>query len=47
MGRTDQEHLADLRTNVEALYRDNRQQGYAPWRAAFYDFVCPSASTYP
>ncbi|MGH2393044.1 MAG: amylo-alpha-1,6-glucosidase [Candidatus Limnocylindria bacterium] len=47
MTRTDREWLADLRTAVTALYRSNRQQGYAAWCDCEYDFVCPSPGTYP
>ena len=47
MGRTDRTRLSDLRRAVSALYRDNRQQGYAAWRSTAYDFVCPSVDTYP
>ncbi|MEX0629516.1 MAG: hypothetical protein WEE67_03655 [Chloroflexota bacterium] len=47
MTRTDRERLGDLRTAVTALYRSNRQQGYAAWCDREYDFVCPSPGTYP
>ena len=36
-----------LRANVDALYRTNRRQGHAAWLDADYDYVCPSADTYP
>ncbi len=47
MRRTDRARLEDLRAAVSALYRSNRQRGYAAWRGAAYDFVCPSVDTYP
>jgi glycogen debranching enzyme len=37
----------ELRDQVDALYRRNRQQGTAPWCGLEYDFVCPSTGTYP
>lgn len=36
-----------LRTEVAALYRANRRQGFAAWCNADYDYVCPSRDTYP
>ncbi len=47
MSRTERERLSDLRADVVALYAANRRQGYAPWCDADYDYVCPSAGTYP
>ena len=47
MSRTERERLADLRARVAALYRANRRQGHAAWCDADYDYVCPSAETYP
>lgn len=47
MNRTERDRLADLRGEVTALYRANRRQGYAAWCDADYDYVCPSAETYP
>jgi glycogen debranching enzyme len=39
--------LTGLRAKVADLYRANRRQGYAGWCGADYDYVCPSAATYP
>jgi glycogen debranching enzyme len=36
-----------MRAAVLALYERNRQRGTAPWCGLPYDFVCPSAETYP
>jgi glycogen debranching enzyme len=36
-----------MRAAVSALYERNRQRGTAPWCGLPYDFVCPSAETYP
>jgi hypothetical protein len=36
-----------LQDDVVALYERNRQRGRAAWCGLDYDFVCPSASTYP
>ena len=36
-----------MRAAVRALYERNRQRGTAPWCGLAYDFVCPSAETYP
>ncbi|MEZ4256683.1 MAG: trehalase family glycosidase [Polyangiales bacterium] len=36
-----------LQGEVRALYDRNRQQGHAAWANLDYDFVCPSAETYP
>ncbi|MBI2764000.1 MAG: hypothetical protein HYX54_09700 [Chloroflexi bacterium] len=47
MSRTEQDRWRDLRADVVALYRANRRQGYAPWCDAEFDYVCPSADTYP
>ncbi len=47
MSRTEQARLMDLRSSVTALYLANRRQGYAAWCRAEYDYVCPSANTYP
>ena len=47
MSRTERERLADLRADVSALYLVNRRRGYAAWASAEYDYVCPSAETYP
>jgi glycogen debranching enzyme len=47
MSRTERDRLADLRSSVAALYAANRRQGYAAWCRADYDYVCPSANTYP
>ncbi|MEX2135724.1 MAG: hypothetical protein WEB29_02015 [Chloroflexota bacterium] len=47
MSRTDGDRLTDLRADVAALYRANRRQGHADWCGADYDYVCPSAGTYP
>ena len=35
-----------LRSDVAALYRANRRQGFAAWCNADYDYVCPSRDTY-
>ncbi len=42
--RTELAWLADA---VAALYAENRQVGFAPWCGRPFDFVCPSAGTYP
>lgn len=47
VSRTTREQLAELRSAVQALYRSNRRQGHADWCDRDYDFVCPSADTYP
>lgn len=39
--------MKNLTASVEELYRRNRQTGRAAWCGADYDFVCPSAGTYP
>lgn len=36
-----------VRREVSGMYTRNRQQGHAPWAGKDYDFVCPSAETYP
>lgn len=41
------ERLEKMRAAVGALYERNRQQGRASWCEKGYDFVCPSAGTYP
>jgi glycogen debranching enzyme len=47
VSRTQQARWADLRANVAALFDANRRQGHAEWCRADYDYVCPSAETYP
>jgi len=47
MSRTQRDRLVDLRGEVAALYRRNRQRGYAAWCRKAYDYVCPSIETYP
>ena len=47
MSRRQRDRLTDLRAQVAALYRENRQQGHAAWCGADYDYVCPSVETYP
>lgn len=47
MSRTRRDRLAELRSQVTALYAMNRRQGYAAWRGLEYDYVCPSVETYP
>jgi neutral trehalase len=36
-----------LKVDVTGMYARNRQQGHAAWAKLDYDFVCPSAVTYP
>lgn len=36
-----------LKADVIGMYARNRQQGHAAWAKTDYDFVCPSAVTYP
>jgi hypothetical protein len=47
VSRTQRARLADLRSEVDALYRSNRRQGRADWCERDYDYVCPSPGTYP
>ena len=44
---TDSPRRQRMKEAVSALYARNRQQGRAPWCGHEYDFVCPSAGTYP
>lgn len=39
--------LEAMKEAARALYERNRQRGTAPWCGLPYDFVCPSAETYP
>lgn len=47
MSRTQRTRSADLLAKVTALYDANRRQGHADWCDTDYDYVCPSAETYP
>jgi len=47
VSRTERARLAELRSNVEALFRSNRRKGHADWCERDYDYVCPSPDTYP
>jgi glycogen debranching enzyme len=41
------DRLEAMRTAVRGVYDRNRQRGHAAWCDRDYDFVCPSAVTYP